>query len=474
MTRHRVLPGVALLAIWLASCGDENSTGPSQDGLLDPHIQPRVIGTYPSPHTTGPFELFVPGDYLKPHFLVQFNKLVDLQEFEPDWFSIEGFDRPVIVSYLPSNPYPYPEGDGPAGPIVTSGQLTNVLSLVVYDSLTHNLARYRVGKSYQVTVNSTLEDFTGNHPALPFSFSFTPEPYFRVVSTQPSAGDEGVLPMDELFLRFNSRVDAAIFPALHLTPGIPGKWSFVSGVPDSNFVSFQHLNPFPFDSSHTLTIGQDARDAEGNALHGSVSSSFHVLPFEIVQAYPQDSATGIALNNQISLTLSGTLDAATAWQAFHLEPPTPGQLLPSNNPPGITFVPNTGLLPGTRYTVTISTALRADDGTPLAAPYRSSFTTVGFQVIGSSPADGQYGVSQQQPVAIYCTGIIDPSSVQAAFAISPVLSGTFLTVASQASFYPNVPLAANTIYTVTISTALRSSSGAPLAAPYTFSFRTGG
>src|SRR5262245_52302643 len=100
MARHRVLPGVALLAISFAGCTDDNPTGPSQDSLLDPHIQPRVIGTYPPSHGTGPFELFVPGDYLKPHFVVQFNKLIDLTEFERDWFSIEGFDRPVFVSIL--------------------------------------------------------------------------------------------------------------------------------------------------------------------------------------------------------------------------------------------------------------------------------------------------------------------------------------------------------------------------------------
>ena len=475
MARHRVLPGVALLATWLAGCSDENSTAPSEENLLDPHIQPRVIATYPSSGTTGPFELFVPGDYLKPHFLVQFNKLIDLSEFERDWFSVEGFDRPVIVSYLPPA-YRYPEGENALpGPVYASGQQTNLVSLVVYDSLAaYRPAPFQVGRTYTFHVNTTLEDITGNHPAHPASFSFTPEPHFRVVSIDPAEGDESVQPFTALFVRFNSRVDATILPALRLTPGIPGKWDFVLGAPDSNSVSFQHLEPFPFGSSYTLTITQDARDAEGNALPDPLSSSFDVMPFKILQAYPQDGTTGVTLNNQIAVTLSGMVDTATANQAFHLEPPTSGQLLPSNSPPSLTFLPGQELLPGTRYTVTISTALRAFDGTPLFAPYSASFTTISFQVIGNFPYDGQYNVALNQPVTFYCSGNLDATSVPSAFGISPASPGILLTSAYSASFSPSSPLAANTIYTVTISTALRSSSGTPLAAPHTFSFRTGG
>jgi hypothetical protein len=198
------------------------------------------------------------------------------------------------------------------------------------------------------------------------------------------------------------------------------------------------------------------------------------MPFKALQVYPQDGATEVFPNNQISVTLSGMLDPATANQAFHLEPPTSGQLLPSNTPPSLTFLPSQELLFGTRYTVTISTALRAFDGTPLSVPYSASFTTTSFQVIGSFPGDGQYNVALNQPVGFYCSGNIDPNSVQSAFRISPASQGTVIVGNSAATFSPSPPFAANTIYTVTISTALRSSSGIPLAAPHTFSFRTGG
>jgi Big-like domain-containing protein len=473
MAWHRLLPGAALLAIWLASCGDENPTGPSQDSLLDPHIQPRVLGTYPSPGATGPFELFVPGDYFKPHFLVQFNKLIDLAEFERDWFSIEGFDRPVIVSYLPANPYPDREGGGPAGPIVASGQLTNVLALVVYDSLTNSLASYRVGKTYKVTVNSTLEDFTGNHPALPFSFSFTPEPYFRVVSAQPSDGDEGVPPGSALFVRFNSRVDAAIFPALQLTPGIPGKWVVGSGAPDSNSVSFQHMDPFPFASSHTLTISQLAQDAEGNTLRGSVSSSFAVVPFKILLSDPPDGTMGFGLTQSIRLTASGGVDTATVRRAFHADPPTSWRLT-SSYYDQLTFTPDGELPLNTRCTITISTALLAWDGTPLSTEYGFSFTTDVFRVSFTEPYDGQVGSSRNLAITFYCTASIDPATVQPSFSISPAVPGTFFGFQNRGHFYPSPSFAPNTTYTVTISPALHSSSGVPLAAPYTFAFRTGG
>jgi hypothetical protein len=100
---------------------------------------------------------------------------------------------------------------------------------------------------------------------------------------------------------------------------------------------------------------------------------------------------------------------------------------------------------------------------------------VPFEVTQSYPSNGSTQVSTTYYIEVYTTDAIDTSTIRSAFSITPSVGGSFGIYSDASSFYftPSTLLQPYTVYTVTISSALHSKSGAPLASPYTFAFATG-
>jgi len=67
---------------------------------------------------------------------------------------------------------------------------------------------------------------------------------------------------------------------------------------------------------------------------------------------------------------------------------------------------------------------------------------------------------------------MNQASAQAAFSLSPSLSGTFTWSGMTMTFTPNGPLASATAYTATIATSATDAHGVALASPYSWSFTT--
>lgn len=463
------------LMILLSGCTKDNTvtTIGDEGSLLDPHVMPRVVATYPAESTTGPFNLYASSaEYLKPHFVIQFNKIINTLAFQQDWISIQGFDRPVSVRPLRYFcyycKYPFLGKSSQSSDDI----LSNVLGFSVYDSSGYlNAMRYRIGQTYSVKVNAELEDFNENHLQQPYQFSFTPEPYFRFVSSSPGDRETGVYPTEDVRVSFNSPVDATIFPSVHLVPSVAGQWSIQS---DSSSVVFQHFQPFPFNTLFTCAVDGDAKDVVGNQIHSASSLSFSTLPFKMTNTNP--SGLGqfpLALTQFVSLYFSGSIDTGSVRGAFRIIPDDGIVLQPFSA--DITFGPSAEWRPNTAYTVTLSTNLKADDGTHLASPVSISFTTDRFRVSGTYPNNGSIGVDRGTETDVYFTTAIDTGSVRRNFSINPNIAGYLYLYpsASWFGFRPITQFAADTTYTVTIAGSLRSMSGYTIGSPFTFSFRTG-
>lgn len=65
------------------------------------------------------------------------------------------------------------------------------------------------------------------------------------------------------------------------------------------------------------------------------------------------------------------------------------------------------------------------------------------------------------------------SMTAAAFTFTPTVAGTLSYTGNTATFTPTTALAANTTYTVTVSTAVEDRAGNNLVSPYTWTFTTG-
>ena len=168
----------SLIFLSLSGCTKEGPVGPEGppggEDLTNPNVQPKVLFTYPSNNAIGPFGIYNRGDgYSKPHFTVRFNKLMSKFSVLPGTVTCQGFGRPVIVVLY----QPYGGGCCPSnsGSKASSDDFySDVLSFSVIDSLGYYYyprMLYRVGQTYTVTIDSTLEDINGNHLGQRFTFS---------------------------------------------------------------------------------------------------------------------------------------------------------------------------------------------------------------------------------------------------------------------------------------------------------------
>jgi hypothetical protein len=331
---------------------------------------------------------------------------------------------------------------------------------------------YEIGTTYAVTVDTTLRDFTGRHPDEPYRFSFTPEPYFRVVSAVYASQfpQEPIAPQDPAFLFFNAPPAADIGTSIAFTPAIPGEW--LVDTRTGARIGFRHSQPFAFGATYTLRIETTAADTQGHALPAPFETRFEVQGFEIRGSAPRAGEWGVGPYEGISVWATGVIDSTTVAAALQVEPAAPGRMTYWDT--SFRLAPDQDLLAGTNYTVTVSTALRAWEGTALAAPHSFSFTTDAFRIRATQPYDMSTGVGRLDSVAVYFNAHLDESTVLGGFTIAPEAPGT-LAIRSESLllvFHPSVPLAPATTYQVTIGTSLHSQRGESLHEPHTFRFTT--
>jgi len=134
----------------------------------------------------------------------------------------------------------------------------------------------------------------------------------------------------------------------------------------------------------------------------------------------------------------------------------------------------------TRYTVTVSSGLRALDGATLAAPYTASFSTVRPAVARVTPGDGATYADYRAPVTVRFNQDADHASVAAALTLRDgagrTLSGSYAWPrADTLIFRPSAGLAPGVTYRAAISAGLRSAEGALTASGrVSWSFTTAG
>ena len=454
----------------LMGCNEEttivsNSSG--RESLSDPRVMPMVVATIPQNYGVGPFNVYNRGDNIdKPHFSVQFNKYINSSEVGPEVVTCEGFDRPVYVVLQ--------QGSLPR----KTAAFSEILSFEIRScpSSYCGLVAYDVGRAYTFTIDGSLQDINGNRLGSDYRFSFTPEPYFRVVEMYPPEGASGLSVGSGstlAYIVFNSNVGLSILPMLQISPSAGGRWRWTSS--DSSLVYYQSDSVMSFGTTYTVSVSANARDSRNNQIHQEFRSTFSTAPFHVSSTSPASGSTITDLTSSILFIFSGPVDTSTLRSNFTITPNISGTLAPyySGVDDMFLFTPTSGWLGGRQYTVTLSTGLRATNGTPLAAQQVFTFSFAPFRVTSTSPSDGSTDVNLTQPVYVYLNAPINISSVASAFRISPPVTGTFSTYSgSTLAFYPTPGWAAGTTYAVTIDTNLRAFSGSPLSSPYSFSFAT--
>jgi hypothetical protein len=109
----------------------------------------------------------------------------------------------------------------------------------------------------------------------------------------------------------------------------------------------------------------------------------------VAAAYPEDGATDVPLDANLTITFAQPMDRASVEDATSIAPEK--ELAFGWEGQTLTIVPFANWAPSTAYTLTVATTARAADGTPLEEPIVLRFTTEEAAGGGLNPL-GRFGV----------------------------------------------------------------------------------
>jgi len=263
----------------------------------------------------------------------------------------------------------------------------------------------------------------------------------------------------------------------------------------NNTATFAPSTALSASTTYTASLSSAITSASGESLASDFVWSFSTAIAAntnaptIISSLPENQAVDIAITSNISASFNEALDAISVnTTSFTLSNgATAIEGVVSLEGAVVTFDPATDLQPGTMYTATLTTAITdmTDPANHLASNFVWSFTTAAIvditapTVSATDPTDTAIDIVLNSNISANFSEALDANSVTTtsftltagATPVAGVVSYTGLT----ATFSPVDDLAANTIYTVTLTTAIVDLAVTPntLANDYIWSFTTG-
>lgn len=334
---------------------------------------------------------------------------------------------------------------------------------------------------YTGTITTGVMDPENNAMIDDYVWSFNTGAVPIVVSTDPANGASNVAIGKIITATFSTTMNPATINATTyvLRQGatlVPGVVTY-SGMT----ATFTPASPLIPGTVYTGTITTGATDVAGNTLAANYTWTFATgaLP-TVISTDPVNGATNVAAGKVITATFSTAMDPATINATTFLLRQGTTSITGVVTYTGTTasFTPSVALTANTVYTATITTGAKNVAGNPLAADYVWSFTTGSVPaVVSTDPANLATNVLPNKIITATFNMAMDPLTINSATFLlkqgATSVLGVITYSGTTATFTPAVPLAANTVYTATITTGAKNPAGNPLAADYVWSFTTG-
>lgn len=316
-----------------------------------------------------------------------------------------------------------------------------------------------------------------------------------VIANQPPANFVGVSPAATVTATFSEGMDPATINATTFTLRVTGGAAIAGAVTynqATRTATFTPASSLPNPVNFTATITTGARDLAGNALAAPFSWTFTTRDDTgptVVATSPAAGATGVSPGTAVNITFSEALDATTinatniTMRVTTSGAAVPGTVTYNATTRVATFTPAATLAQTTSYTVTVGAAVRDAAGNQMGAPFTFAFTTGDTNapsVVSVVPANGALNVALNTTVRVTFSEPMDPASLTTTTvslrntvtsAVVPA-TVTYDASANTAVLTPSAPLAANTNYTLTVTTGARDAAGNPLGGQFTSTFTT--
>lgn len=190
---------------------------------------------------------------------------------------------------------------------------------------------------------------------------------------------------------------------------------------------------------------------------------------------------GVGTNREIAVVFSEPMDPASINAGTFVVAGVAGTVTyDAANMIGA-FKPSSDFAPNTMYNASITVGARNLKGTPLAAAFNFSFTTRATadtsppNIVAVNVAASATCVPLDQKIKVTFDEQMDSLTINPSTFFIAGVTGTvtYDVVTQTATFTPSANLAANTTFTITVTTGVKDMGGVPLAAPFNETFTTG-
>jgi len=256
---------------------------------------------------------------------------------------------------------------------------------------------------------------------------------------------------------------ASVETCLSVEPDLPLRltWKGTSLTIDSTSM------PQP-STTYDFLLRREAQDLQGRLLVEDIRWTYRTPSLTGTHTLPgRDNP-----DSAITLRFNYALDAASAREAFYIDPLVAGEVSFDGGGTLLTFTPDAPLSFGGTYEVGFRDPVPAASGDPLPPIAPQQFSIPG-PVAAVSPADYEI-VEPPQTVRVSFTRPMDEASVEAAFTIQPAIDGSLRWERNTLVFAPIAGrLAESTDYAVALGPGMTTADGTqPLPHGYRWSFQT--
>ena len=199
----------------------------------------------------------------------------------------------------------------------------------------------------------------------------------------------------------------------------------------------------------------------------------------ILMVVPQTN--GVGTNRAVAVVFSREMDPASINASTFIVAGVSGAVTYDAANKIAAFKPSADFAANTMFNASITVGARGINGTPLAAPFNFSFTTRATkdtsppEIFAINVAAGTTCVALDQKIKVTFDEQMDSLTINpGTFFITGVAGAvTFDVVSQTATLTPSANLAANTTFTINVTTGAKDLGGVPLAAPFHQTFTTG-